>query len=86
MSDIGELAALASKCNHLESWTLVMTWLDSCSMTTDAIVSVLTSSGYNTAKRMTVCSPVQGNQKGGMITAYLMLVNACMYTCSNILL
>ena len=59
MSDVGELAVLASKCNHLESWTLVMTWLDKCGAAPEVVVSVLTRSGYNTAKRMTVCSTMQ---------------------------
>ena len=78
MSDIGELAVLASKCNHLESWTLVITGLDSCSVAPDTIISVLTSGGYNTAMRMTVCSTVQEDQETGMIMAYLMFADVYM--------
>ena len=56
----------------------MITGLDSCSVAPDAIISVLTSSGYTTTKRMTVCSTVQEDQEAGMIMAYLMFADVYM--------
>ena len=43
-----------------------MTGLDKCNVALEVVDTVLTHSGFNTAKRMKVCSTMQEDQEAGM--------------------
>ena len=68
-----------SWCSNIDTQTLNDVSISLAHAAPEVVVSVQTKSGYNTAKRMTVCSTMQEDQEGGMALGYnLMLADVYM--------